>query len=325
MSFKIFMSGSGVVDDVAAFLRAEGCMCETGDPADTPEDIAGKLRSFNPDGVIVRQGKITDIVQDAAPNLKVISKHGVGTDNIDIEAATKRGIVVTFTPGANSEAVAEHTLALALSLVRMIPNQDRLIHSGIFDKKRYSGTELFGKTVGVIGYGRIGKRVSELFASLGTKVVVYQPSFTDETLPPNISNVATVETLYRQADIISLHVPLTENTRGMIDRSAIAKMQDHVIIINTARGALINEMDLVEALRTKKLNGAALDCFEVEPLRQDHPLLNFENVVVTAHVAGLSDRTLTNMGMQAAKNALAILRKESINPEYVLNRSVLVK
>lgn len=323
MNYRIFITGSGIAEEAQQLLRENNCTFETGDPKDTPADLVGKLQAFNPDGLIVRQGKISAEVQDAAPNLKVICKHGVGTDNIDIEAATRRGIPVMFTPLANFESVAEHTLALILSLARRIPDEDKRIRNGVFDKKKYAGLELLGKTLGIIGFGHIGRRLAELAAPFKMKVVAYHPSCTGEVLPPYISKVKKVADVFTRADIISLHCPLTPDTKGMINTQTISQMKEGVYIINTARGGIVNEDDLFQALKNGRIGGAALDVFEVEPPAEDHPLFQFDNVIFTTHVAGASDNSLKNMGVDSVKNVLAVLKGELPDSESLVNKEVL--
>jgi len=312
MPFRIFITGSGLAEVAQQRLRQENCVFEQGDPADTPEDLARKLQAFNPDGLIVRQGKITEAVQAAAPNLKVICKHGVGTDGIDIDAATRRGIPVLYTPGTNAEATAEHTLALMLALLRQIPLQDRRIRSGIFDKKQYGGLELAGKTLGLIGFGAVGRRVAELVAPFKMQVLVYHPSCTDEPLPAYIRKLKSVAELLPQVDILSLHCHLTPETRNLVNRDSIARMRPGVFIINTARGALVHEGDLLDALQNDRVAGAALDVFADEPPPMDHPLFENDRVIVTAHVGGMSDNSFKNMSLAAMENVLAVLKGEPV-------------
>lgn len=323
MSYRIFITGSGIAKEAQQLLREENCTFETGDPKDTPADIARKLREFDPHGLIVRQGKINAEVQDAAKSLKVICKHGVGTDNIDVAAATRRGIPVMFTPLANYESVAEHTLALIFALLRRIPLEDKRIRSGVFDKKNYNGQEISGKTLGIIGFGHIGRRLAELAAPFKMEVLVYHPSCTREALPPYISKVKKVEEIFPGADIISLHCPLTPETRGMINRNTIAQMKQGVYIINTARGGIVNEDDLFRALQERRVGGAALDVFEEEPPAADHPLLQLDNAIFTTHVAGASDNSLKNMGVDSVKNVLAVLKGEPPDPESLVNKEAL--
>jgi D-3-phosphoglycerate dehydrogenase len=323
MEYRVFLTGSGIVERAKNLLRDNGCVIETGSPTDTSAALARKVSGFNPDALIVRQGRISAEVQDAAPCLKVICKHGVGIDNIDVATATKRGIPVMFTPGASTNVVAEHTLALLLALLRRIPQQDRELRSGMFDKTRYSGSELRGATLGLIGYGRIARRVAELVASFGVEILVYHPSATGEALPPRVSKLKDVDEVLRRSDIVSLHCPLTASTHALINEQAIMRMKHGALLINTARGQLVDEEALLKALRSGRLGGAALDVFATEPLPANHPLLALDQVVVTPHVGGSSNASLTRMGMQAASNVLAVLHGQSVDVSNVLNPEVL--
>lgn len=325
MAYRIFLTGTGIAEQAREALREHGCIVECGDARDSEADLIRKLSAFDPDALIVRQGRITAEVQAAAPGLKVICKHGVGTDNIDIDAATRRGIPVLFTPGTNADAAAEHTLALILSLTRQIPRQDARIRSGIFDKKGYDGLELRGRTVGLIGFGRIARRVAELLAPFHVDVRVYHPSATEEALPRHITKVGGVEEIFRTCDVISLHCPLTDDTRNLIDGEAIARMRRGVLLINTARGGLIDEDALVRALRDGHVGGAALDVFQSEPLPPDHALRDLGTVVLTTHVAGISERSFVNMGMQSVHNVLAALERQPLDPATVVNPEVLTR
>jgi D-3-phosphoglycerate dehydrogenase len=323
MNFRIFLTGSGICKKAQQLLKDENCTFEVGDPKDTPEEIAVKLSRFEPDGLIVRQGKITKIVIESARNLKVICKHGVGTDNIDIDTASKKGIPVLFTPMANYESVAEHTLALILALIRRIPSQDASIRSGKFEKSNFDGLELLGKHLGIIGFGRIGRRLAELVAPFNMRVIVYDPFDTKEILQSYIKKVQQPEDLFVQADIISLHCQLTPDTANIINELSIQQMKHGVIIINTARGGLINETDLFYALQKKRISGAALDVFEDEPPNLDNPLFQLDNTIYTSHVSGISDNSFVNMGIESVNNILSVLKKEQIDVNSVINKDVL--
>ncbi|HQV31491.1 MAG TPA: hydroxyacid dehydrogenase [Calditrichia bacterium] len=322
MSYRIFLTGSGIAEAAREHLRNNNCVFETGDPKDTPEDLIRKLDGFRPHALIVRQGKISREVQAAAPDLKVICKHGVGTDNIDIEAATERGIPVLFTPNANYQSAAEHTVALLFALSRNVVSETTRIRGGLFDKKLYSGLELGGKTLGIVGYGKIARRFAELVAPLGMTILVYHPSGRAE-YPPYLRRVGDPEELIREADVISLHCPLNAETREMINRETISRMKTGAMIINTARGELIREADLVEALGSGKLRGAALDVFAQEPPEMSGPLFQLDNVILSTHVAGMSDRSTLNMAMESAANVLAILNGQAVDPASVKNPGAL--
>lgn len=323
MSFRIFITGSGISGKAQQLLKDENCRIEVGDPKDTQEDIVNKLSKFNPDGIIVRQGKITKTALESAKNLKVICKHGVGTDNIDIDAASEKGIPVFFTPLANFESVAEHTLALIFALIRRIPIQDKSIRIGNFEKNKYDGLELLGKTLGIVGFGRVGRRLAELVAPFKMKILVYDPFYTKEILQSYIKKVQNPENLYSKVDILSLNCPLTADTKDLINKYSLQQMKPNVMIINTARGGIINEADLYEALQSKLISGAALDVYENEPPDPDNLLFQLDNTIFTSHVSGISDNSYINMGIQSVNNILSILKGKQIDLNSVINREIL--
>jgi D-3-phosphoglycerate dehydrogenase len=319
MSFRVFHTGSGISEEAQEFLKNEGCSLMRGDPVDSAADIARKVRDFSADALIVRQGEINDDVIAASDNLRVICKHGTGTDNIDIDAATRRNVLVMYTPYATVESAAEHTLGLILSLLRQIPDQDKKVRSGDFAKRGFRGQELRGKTLGLVGFGRIARRLSELVAPFNVKVIVNHPSNSEENLATHVSKVLSLAELLCQSDIVSMHVPLTDTTRAMMDREAFVLMKPSAYLINTARGLVVNESDLIDALTTGQIKGAALDTYEIEPPGSDNPLYQMDNVVLTMHTAGNSDSSLRNMAMGSARNILAVLRDEAVDPDFVLN------
>jgi D-3-phosphoglycerate dehydrogenase len=319
MTYRVFVTGSGIAKPAQEFLENEGCILIQGDPADSSGDIARKVRSFGADALIVRQGRIDEDVITASANLKAICKHGIGTDNIDIRAASRHNIPVMYTPDATSGAAAEHTLGLILALTRRIPDQDAKIRRGIFDKTGFSGQELTGKTLGLIGFGRIARRLSELVAPFNLKVIAHHTSSSNEPLPPYISKERLLNEVLSKSDIVSLHVPLTEDTEGMIDTGAFEIMKSTAFLINTARGRLVNEGHLIKALQEGLIGGAALDTFDEEPPPPGSPLYALENTVLTMHTAGNSDLSLMNMAFGAAQNILTALRKEPLDTRLVIN------
>jgi len=323
MSYRIFLTGAGIASEAREMLRQHGCVVDGGSPEDTVSDLVRQVGELDPHGLIVRQGKITREVQKAAPSLRVICKHGVGVDNIDVEAASERGVPVLFTPDANFESAAEHTLALILALARQIPREDRRIRGGVFDKRRYGGLELRGKTLGLIGFGRIGRRVAQLVEPFGMPVLVYHPSATDEPLPGFITKVKAVREVLRDADVVSLHCPLTPETRGLINERTIGLMKEGAFVVNTSRGGVVEEADLVAAIRSGRIAGAGLDVFQEEPLSPNHPLLELDTVVVTTHVAGVSDASFRNMGLEAVNHVLSVLESREVNRRALLNPTVL--
>lgn len=305
---RIFVTGPGLAEEPRAFLQDEGCDVRTGQYGDGPAAIAASLVEFNPHALIVRAGKITRDVIDAAPGLRVICKHGVGTDTIDIAAAAERGIPVAHTADANSHCVAEHGLALLLAMLRRIAAYDARMRQGRFEKKGYEGVEFCCKTLGLVGFGRSARRLAELTVPFGVRTIAYHPSGMAGEQEGSTVKVGSIAELLSSADIVSLHCPLTPETHHMIDEHAIGLMKPGAYLVNTARGGLVDEADLVRALREGRLAGAALDVFESEPLSADSPLLALDSVLLSPHVAGVSDASTRAMGMESAHIVLAVLR-----------------
>jgi D-3-phosphoglycerate dehydrogenase len=263
----------------------------------SPEDLATKIAGF--DGLVLRSAtKVTAEIMEAGRNLKVVGRAGIGVDNVDIEAATKRGIVVMNTPGGNAITTAEHAIALLLAVARQIPAADRSTQAGKWEKSRFMGVELTGKTLGVVGCGNIGSIVANRAHGLQMRVIAYDPFLSPERATDlGVEKVDLVQLLAR-SDFISLHVPLTEQTRGIIDAAALAKTKPGVRIVNCARGGLVVEADLKAALESGQVAGAALDVFAEEPAKEN-PLFGDEKVAVQV-AEQMADYLLTG----AVSNAL---------------------
>lgn len=237
------------------------------------------------DGIIVRsQPKITKRIIDAAERVRVIGRAGVGVDNIDVEAATSRGIVVMNTPFGNITSAAEHSIAMMLALARHIPAADASMKAGSWDKKKFTGVELAGKTIGIIGLGKVGSIVARAARALSMKVLAYDPYINPKRAQEMDVEPRELESLLREADFVTIHVPLTDSTRKLINRERLALMKSTARLVNCARGGVVDEAALVEALREGKLAGAALDVFEEEPLPADSPLRKLPNVILTPHL-----------------------------------------
>ena len=243
------------------------------------------------DALAVRSAtKVTADVLAAAGKLKVIGRAGTGVDNIDLTAATRRGVVVMNAPGGNSVSVAEHTLALLLALARSVADASQSTRGGKWEKKKYSaGRELLGKTLGVVGTGNIGALVVQRAAAFGMRVVGYDPFLTPEAAEKLGVELVSLDDLFKRADAVTLHVPLTEQTKNMIDAARLATMKKGALIVNCARGGLIDEKALAEALKAKQIGGAALDVFDQEPPPPDHPLFACENFIATPHLGGSTE------------------------------------
>ncbi len=266
------------------------------------EDLLKEIKNFN--GIIVRSAtKITkDVIDASEGSLKVVGRAGIGVDNVDVEYATKNGIVVMNTPEANAITTAEHTITLLCSLARNIPQAHRSLKEGRWDRSKYKGVELFGKTIGFIGLGNIGKLVAERAVGLKMNAIAYDPFLTPEAISKLGVELVTLDELIERADIISVHTPLNPETKDLINKESIAKMKDGVLIINCARGGIINEADLADAITSGKVAGAGIDVYTSEPVEQDNPLLGLdENIVITPHLGASTEEAQKKVGLAIAE------------------------
>ena len=266
------------------------------------------------DALAVRSAtKVTAEILAAAPKLKVIGRAGTGVDNIDLPAATRKGVVVMNAPGGNSVSVAEHTIALLLSLARSIADASQSTRAGKWEKKKYaSGRELAGKTLGVVGTGNIGGLVVKRAQAFGMKVIGYDPFLSGEAAAKLGIELVELDQIWKRADAITLHVPMTEQTRNMISAQTLLLMKPGALIVNCARGGLIDETALAEALRSKKIGGAALDVFEVEPPPKDHPLFACENFIATPHLGGSTEDAQANVAVIVCESMVDYLTTGTI-------------
>ncbi|MEE9195643.1 MAG: phosphoglycerate dehydrogenase, partial [Alphaproteobacteria bacterium] len=252
------------------------------------------------DGLVVRSAtKVTAKLLEKAKRLKVIGRAGIGVDNIDVDAATEKGVAVMNTPYGNSITTAEHTIAMMLALARAIPAADASTRQGKWEKSKFMGVEVSGKTLGLIGCGNIGSIVAEKAQGLAMKVIGYDPYLALERAEDLGVRKVDLGQLFAEADFISLHVPLTDSTRNIINAAAIAKMKDGVRIINCARGGLVNEPALRKALEDGRVAGAALDVFSVEPATEN-PLFKAPNLVATPHLGAATTEAQVNVAIQVA-------------------------
>jgi D-3-phosphoglycerate dehydrogenase len=254
------------------------------------------------DALIIRSATQADAeLIEAGARLKVIARAGVGVDNVDLDAATRRGIVVMNTPGGNTISTAEYTIGLMLALARYIPQGDASLRGGAWDRKSFMGVELKGKTLGIIGLGRIGREVAKRAAAFEMTILGYDPYVDAAAVAPLGITLVSLDELYARSDFITLHSLITDETRGMINAASIARMKKGVRIVNAARGALINDHDLAEALKSGQVAGAALDVYESEPPPPDHPLIGLKNVIDTPHLAASTTDAQINVGIEAAQ------------------------
>ena len=283
------------------------------------EELLNKINEY--DALIVRgRTKVTREVINAASKLKVIGRSGVGVDNIDVAAASEKGIIVVNAPSATTTAVAELTIGLLFSLVREIPRADASMKRGEWMKKELMGVELFGKILGIIGFGRIGSTVGQIAAAAGLHIMACGDFIIPETIRIIGGELLAMEDILEKSDFITIHTPLTEKTRGMVNADTIARMKDGVYLICTARGGVINEKDLLDALNSGKVAGAALDVFDCEPPFFPD-LINHPNFIATPHIGGQTHEAQKRASIDIAKEVMASLKGEKLHWEITLEGS----
>ncbi|GAB3659295.1 NAD(P)-dependent oxidoreductase [Ramlibacter alkalitolerans] len=274
----------------------------------TPQepDLVALCQRHDPVAIIVRYGKVGASVMDAAPSLRVISKHGSGTDTIDRDAAKARGIEVRAALGANAAAVAEQALALLLACAKSVVQLNERMHAGYWDKATHKSVELHGRTIGLVGLGAIGQRFARMCDAMGMKVIGFDPFARD--LPSYLRPV-DLPTLWRESDAISLHCPLTPENREMVNAQTLAACRRGVLLVNTARGGLVDEAALLAAVRSGQVMSAGLDSFAVEPMTVPHIFHGEPNIILSPHIGGVTSDAYVNMGVGAANNVLDVLAR----------------
>ena len=266
----------------------------------TDDDLKKEIRDV--DALVIRSStKVTKVVLAEAKKLRIIGRAGIGVDNIDCNTATERGVIVINTPSGNATTTAEHAIAMLMALSRHIPQADKSMHQGAWEKSKFTGTEITGKILGVFGYGNIGKIVADRAQGLKMRVIVFDPFLTAEIAAKNGVELVTKEKLFERADYITVHVPLNDSTRNLINRKTIETMKTGVRILNCARGGIVNETDLIDGLNSDKIAGAAIDVFEEEPPPKDNPLLKHERVICTPHLGASTAEAQVNVAVQVAE------------------------
>jgi D-3-phosphoglycerate dehydrogenase len=257
--------------------------------------------------VVRSETKINRAVMEAATGLRVVGRAGVGVDNVDVESATARGVVVMNTPAGNTISTAELTFSMLMSLARKIPQAHASMKAGEWNRKSFSGTELHGKTLGILGMGRIGGEVARRARVFGMRVLAYDPYLSQARAQAMDVEVADLDKVYAESDFITVHMPLTEETKGMVNSAAIAKMKKGVRLLNCARGGILNEADLLAGLQSGQVGAAALDVYEAEPPPADFPLRGLPQVIMTPHLGASTDEAQENVGIEVAEAITAFL------------------
>ncbi|WP_022668816.1 phosphoglycerate dehydrogenase [Desulfospira joergensenii] len=276
----------------------------------SPEELREIIGQY--DALAIRSStRVTQELLSAADNLKVIARAGIGLDNVDIEEATKKGVAVMNTPGGNTVTTAEHAIAMMMALTRNIPRGTASMKAGNWDKKLLQGREIFNKTIGVIGFGNIGSIVAGLAKGLKMKVIVYDPNISSDHIEKAGFEYVSLDDLYARSDYVTIHVPKMDSTIDLLDAQAFEKMKKGVMIINCARGGIVNESALYEAIQSGQVAGAALDVFSTEP-PGNHPLLELEQVIATPHLGASTKEAQTNVSVAAANQIIAYLLHDTV-------------
>lgn len=272
-------------------------------------------------GMLLRPGYVTPTLLDQLPDLRVVAVHGVGVDQVDVDACTQRGVLVTNAPGANADAVAELTIGLMLSLARQIPESAERVRSHrVWGEARHTGSELKGKTLGLVGIGQIGAKVAAIATAFGMTVTAHDPAVPAQDIRARGARPMTLDKLLAGADMISLHAPAIPATHHLIDRAAFAKMKKGAFLVNAARGPLIDETAMCRALKSGRLGGAALDVLEGEPPDPKSPIFDAPNIILTPHMAGSTHECLNAIAEAAARDIARVLQGK--RPKFPYNKPV---
>ncbi len=312
----VLVTSQHFVPEAQQILLASGARIEYMDDPIDESALIDRLSRGPIDAIVLRGSKpITARVLAAAQNLKIIAKNGAGVDSVDLQEASRRNICVAVAPGANAPAVAEHAVTMMMALVRDLTGHDRKIRAGGWEGTSYQGRDFRGSVVGIVGFGSIGQSTARLATSLGAQVVVFDPSSRSD----NFEFEPDFGIFLGRVDFLSLHCPLTEQTRGLIGSREIGLMKPGSFLINTARGSIVDEVSLVDALRRGHLAGAGLDTFEVEPIASDNPLLGIDNVILTPHVAGVTRKAALEVATTTARNVVDFLQGQALPSHHVVS------
>jgi len=324
MDGTVIMTAPELAPEAEALLRGAGLKIVYMRPFPSAAEVADLTRKHQADAIICRQGRVTGAVMDASPNLKIIARHGIGMDEVDLAAARARGMLVCRAPGSNTAAVAEHAIALMLALAKDIIPLSASVAQGGWRAPGAKLRDIAGLRLGLVGFGPIGQAVAPIAQALGMKVAATHPSGMARIgTQPGLALGDSVERLdldglLARSDVLSLHCPLLPETQKMIDARALSLLPPGALLINTARGGLIDEQALAAALDSGRLAGAALDVFTEEPPAADHPLRRHRRVLCTPHVAGVTTQSMRQMGVMAAECVLAALTGTHVPPDRIV-------
>ncbi|MCQ9616042.1 hydroxyacid dehydrogenase [Paenalcaligenes niemegkensis] len=306
--FRVLVTHHQIAPSAIAILNDNDCDVIFSPPYAAPEAVAAKAAELQIDAIMVRQGYINDLVIAASSNLKVIVKHGVGVDNIDIAAATVRNIPVLRSLGSNARSVAEHSISLTLALIKRIQPLDQAVKAGQWPKPSFIGQDIQGSLIGLIGFGAIGQETAKLALALGMKVLIYDPHANQNREITGLEFTENLDLLLKNVDVVSIHCPLNNETHHLLNAEKLALMKPSAVLVNTARGGVIDEAALVNALQNQQIAGAALDSFDVEPPAPEHSLWSCPNLIATPHIAGVTVGSAICMAETAARHIVSVLK-----------------
>lgn len=309
MAYRVLVSDSLAEEGIEVFRQAEGVEVDV-ETGLSPDELKAVIVDY--DAIAIRSAtKLTAEIIEAAQRLKVIGRAGIGVDNVDLDAATRKGIVVMNTPEGNTITTAEHTISMLLALARRIPQATASVKAGKWEKKKFMGTEVFNKTLGIIGMGRIGKIVADRAHGLHMNVIAYDPFLSPEVVTKLGVEMVSLDELLARSDFITVHTPKTKETINLLDEKAFKKMKKGVYVLNCARGGIINETALYNALVSGKVAGAALDVFEKEP-PENNPLIGLEQVICTPHLGASTEEAQVNVAVAVAEQIVDFLIRGTV-------------
>ena len=314
--FDVVMTSAFLAEPAVAILEAAGCRIHYMRPYPSAEEVAARTREVQAHAILTRQGPVTALALDASPNLRVVARHGVGVDDVDVAGANQRGILVARAPGSNALAVAEHTMAMLLALAKEFRSLGHAIAQGGWRDPSGKVRDLAGLRLGLIGYGDIARKVAAMAQVFGIKVSAWSPRLSGDV--PGVAVMPSLDALLADSDAVSVHCPYTKQTHHLIDAAAMARMPKGGYVINTARGGIVDEVALHAALESGQIGGAALDVFEGEPPVADHPLRTHPRVICTPRVSGVTQGSLVNMGVMAAECIAWALTGQPVPDERIV-------
>jgi D-3-phosphoglycerate dehydrogenase len=312
--FNVIMTSPRLAAPAAELLQDVGCTIHYMEPFPSADAVAELTRAIQADAILTRQGPVNAAAMAASVKLKVVARHGVGIDDVDLAAAAERGIVVARAPGSNTQAVAEHTMAMILALSKDLHTLSASLAVGGWRGGATKVRDIAGMRLGIVGYGAIGQTVGRLASAFGMQVQVFGGSGHTE----GVTRAASLDALLASSDALTVHCPLTPATRDLIDSAALARMPKGAIVVNTARGGIVNEAALLAAIDAGHIAGAALDVFAAEPPKLDDPLRHHPKIICTPHVSGVTDGALINMGVMAAECIVAVLTGGVVRAERLV-------